>query len=274
VAPPYFETLGVSILRGRPLDERDVEGAAPVAVVSHSLAERLFPGRDPLGERVRVGSQELPPYTVVGVAEDVKHASLVDGSSQGVYVTSHQWHWADRVRWIVVKADGDATRLIPSIRRAVWSAGEDQAVVRAQSMDAVVMHSEARRRFVLLLLSAFALSALVVCVVGLFGVLSGAVVERTREMGVRAALGASRQGIVSMVVRQGLVLTAVGVAMGLAGAAAARGAVGSMLFQVSPLDPLTYLGVVGVLVMGALVASVAPAVRAGRADPLESLRAE
>lgn len=274
VAPGYFETMGVRLVRGRVFDEGDVAGAPRVAIVSRSLANRLFGDRDALGRRLRAGAPELEPYTVVGIVEDVKHGSLADGPAQAIYVTTHQWHWADRVRWIAVRADRDATALVPAIRRAIWSADEDQPVVRAQSMDALVARSEARRRFVLIVLAAFALSALAVSGVGLYGVLSGTVEERTREMGVRAALGASRERLVSMVVRQGLALTAVGVVIGLVAAATTSGVLSAMLFEVSRLDPMTYLAVVALLGLGAAIASALPAVRAGRVDPVDALRSE
>lgn len=274
VTPGYLDVLGVPVLRGRSFEVGDVAGAPRVAVVSRSLARRLFPDADALGRRVRVGPEELEPFTVVGVVEDVKHASLAGGPADAVYLPTGQWHWADRVRWIVVRADGDATSLIPAIRRAIWTVDGNQPVVRAQSMDALVTRSEARRRFVLMVLSAFALSALAVSGVGLFGVLSGIVAERKREMGVRAALGASRERLVSLVVRQGLGLVGLGIALGVVGAMATSRALGTMLFEVSRFDLLTYVGALVVVTTGAVMASVVPAVRAGRADPAEALRAE
>lgn len=274
VTPGYFDVLGVPVLRGRFLEVGDVAGAPRVAVVSRSLARRLFPDADALGRRVRVGPEELEPFTVVGVVEDVKHASLAGGPAEAVYVPTGQWHWADRVRWVVARGQGDATSLVPAIRRAIWSADGNQPVVRAQSMDAVVTRSEARRRFVLIVLSVFALSALAVSGVGLFGVLSGLVEERTREMGVRAALGASRENLVALVVRQGLGLVGLGTVIGAAGAASGSRALSGMLFEVSRFDSATYVGALVVVVSGAVLASAAPAIRAGRADPAEALRAE
>lgn len=274
VTPGYLDVLGVPLLRGRSFDAGDVAGGPRVAVLSRSLARRLFPRADAIGRRVRVGPEELEPYTVLGVVEDVKHVSLAGGPADAVYLPTGQWHWADRVRWIVVRADGDATSLIPAIRRAIWSVDGNQPVVRAQSMDALVTRSEARRRFVLMVLSAFAISALAVSGVGLFGVLSGIVAERKREMGVRAALGASRERLVALVVRQGLGLVGLGIALGVVGAMATSRALGTMLFEMSRFDPPTYVGALVVVITGAVIASVVPAIRAGRADPAEVLRAE
>ena len=274
VTPEYFDALGVSVVSGRTLDDGDGVGAARAAVLSRSLAARLFPGREPLGARLRVGDPTLEPFTVVGVVDDVKHRSLSDGPADIVYVTARQWHWADRVRWLVVESQADPVSLVPAIRRAVWSVDPDQPVVRAQSMRELVARSEDRRRFISLLLVSFAAAALTVTGVGLFGILAGTVSERTREMGVRAALGASRPDIVSMVLRQGIGLTLIGVLLGMGASAALSGALSSMLFQVARHDPITYLGAVTILVAGAAIASAVPAIRAGRADPVSALRSE
>lgn len=273
VAPGYLEVMGIAVGQGRTLDEGDVAGAPRVAVVSQSLALRLFPGGDVLGRRVRIGGGS-EAFAVVGVVEDVKHASLAAGPAPAVYVTPHQWQWADRVRWIVARAQTEPTALVPEIRSAVWSADSDQAIVRAQSMDALIARSEARRTFVAILLAAFALSALTVSSVGLLGVLSGLVAERTREMGVRSALGASRAEIVSLIVRQGIGMVIVGLALGVAAALVLSDALSAMLFEVGRLDPVTYLAVVALLMASAAAASALPAIRAGRADPVEALRGE
>jgi len=271
VSEDYFETMGISLIRGRGLERRD---ATPVAVVSESLASRLFGGRDPVGSRFHLGTTEGPPYMIVGVVGDVKQSSLGADEPDAVYVRSQQWHWADRVRWLVVHADRDPEGLVPAIRRAVWSVDSNQPIVRVQAMERLVARSEAQRRFVVIVLLAFALSALTLAVVGLYGVLSGSVTERMREMAVRAALGASRESIVALVVRQGMTLTAIGVALGLGGAVAASEAVVTLLFEVSRLDLTTYLAVVVLLTSVSAVACWIPAARAARVDPLTTLRAE
>jgi putative ABC transport system permease protein len=273
VAPGYLETMGIALAQGRTLDEGDVAGAPRVAVVSRSLARRLSPEGEVLGRSMRIGGMP-EPFAVVGVVEDVKHASLASDPVPAVYVTPHQWQWADRVRWIVARALSDPTALLPAMREAVWSADPDQAIVRAQAMDALIARSEARRSFVMILLAAFALSAWAVSCVGLFGVLSGSVTERTHEMGVRAALGASREGIVSLVVRQGMGMAAVGLAMGVGGALVLSDALDAMLFGVERLDAVTYIAVAALLLTGGAAASTLPAIRAGRADPVEALRRE
>jgi predicted permease len=274
VSPGYFEAMHISVLGGRGLGEDDTAQSPRVVVVSQRLARRLFQDRDPMGHRIRVGPEGTEPYTIVGVAADVKQASLATEETEAIYVPSRQWHWADRVRWMVVHTEGDPMSRVPSIRRAIWSVDGNQPVVRAQPLTSVVAQSEARRRFVLMVISAFALVATALAAIGLYGVISGMVAERLPEMGVRAALGAPRERIVALVVRQGLALTAVGLVLGVLGSLASREALATLLFRVSSLDALTYLAVSAFLLMGAAAACAIPAVRAARVDPARTLRAE
>ena len=174
---------------------------------------------------------------------------------------------------LVVRARGDSA-LAPVIREAIWSVDKDQPIVRVATMDDLLAASAAERRFVLIVFEAFALAALVLAAAGIYGVLSGNVAERTREIGVRAALGASRGSILALVVRQGMMLTGLGVAIGLAGAAAASQFIASMLFGVSRLDPVTYLGVIALLAGVSVIACGVPARRASRVDPMIALRYE
>ena len=274
VSPGYLETLGVRVRRGRSLDADDVAGAPGAVVVSEGLARRLWGDGDPIGRTVQVGPPRPDPFTVVGVVDAVPQSALGAGDEGAFYVTAHQWHWADRVRWMVVRAEGDPLALVPAIRQAVWSVDGNQPVVRAQTARALVAASEGRRRFVLLVMSAFAAAATALAVLGLYGVVSGMVLERTPEMGVRAALGAPRESIVGMVLRQGVGLTAVGVGVGALGAMAAGGTLATLLFQVSPADPVTYVAVAALLLLAAGAASFVPAARAARVDPVRALKTD
>lgn len=274
VSPGYFEVLGIPLRRGRLLDEHDLADAPPVALISESLARRRLPGIEPVGRRLHIGPQHAPPYTVVGVVGDVKQESLALDEAMAVYTTVEQWHFADRAMSVVVRASGDATALAPAVREAIWSVDEDQPIVRIATLDELLAASAADRRFALTLFAAFALAALVLAAAGIYGVLSGSVAERTREIGVRSALGASRRAILAMVVRQGLTLTGLGIALGAAGAVAASRAVTAMLFGVSRLDPVTYLGVIALLAGVAMVACGVPAWRAAQVDPASTLRAD
>ncbi|HXY32568.1 MAG TPA: ABC transporter permease [Gemmatimonadaceae bacterium] len=274
VSPGYLETMHIPLRRGRWFDDHDVAGAPLVAVLSDSYARRIFGGADPSGQRLRIGPPDGPPFTIVGVVADVKQLSLAVTGSDAIYIPESQWLFPDRVMSVVVRAHGDIAALAPSIRQAVWSVDKDQPVVRLSTMDDLVAASAAERRFVLILFEAFALAALVLAAAGIYGVLSGNVAERTREIGVRTALGATRPMILGLVLREGFTLSALGAAIGLAGAAAATQALAAMLFGVSRLDPVTYVAVIALLAAVAAIASVVPAWRATRVDPASTLRTD
>jgi putative ABC transport system permease protein len=267
--------MDIPLVRGRLLNELDVENTPHVMLISASLAKRKFRDHDPVGQRVHVGGlADSPLFTIVGVVGDVKQMSLALSEADAVYTTTRQWHWADGTLSIVVRSQGDALSLTPAIKTALWSMDKDQPIVRVASMDDLVAASAAQRRFVLILFEAFAMVALLLAATGIYGVLSGSVTERTREIGVRAALGASRRAILIMVVRQAMELTSLGIVLGLAGAAVAVQTISSMLFGVSALDPLTYFGVVALLTAVATVACSVPAWRAAHVDPMVALRYE
>ena len=274
VSPGYLETMRIPRLSGRSIDDRDLAGAPVSVLVSQSLARRMFPGRTAIGQRLHVGSTDQPWYTIVGVVGDVRQASLAESNADAVYIPDAQWYVTNRAMWLVVRATGDAARLAPAIRRAIWSVDKDQPIARVASMDELVAVSTSDRRFTLIVLEMFAVAALVLAATGIYGVLAGGVAERTREIGVRVALGATSGAILRMVVRHGLALTALGVAIGLAGAVAASRALGSLLFGVTPRDTATYVGTTALLFVVAAAACWIPAWRAARVDPAITLRTE
>jgi putative ABC transport system permease protein len=278
VSPDYFATMRIPLRRGRLLDEHDIAGAPLAVLISESIAKRKFPGQDPLGQRVRIGPDigrsDRPWGNIVGVVGDVRQASLALNDPDAFYTSSTQWSWVDRVQSLVVRSRGDAATLAPAITHAIWSIDKDQPIVRIATMESLLTASEAERRFMLILFEAFGLVALMLAATGIYGVLSGSVTERTREIGVRSALGAPRGSIVVLVIGQGMTLTGLGVGIGLAGAVAASRVVATMLFGVSRLDPLTYLGVVALLSIVSAIACILPAWRAARIDPMVALRDE
>ncbi|HWF84360.1 MAG TPA: ABC transporter permease [Vicinamibacterales bacterium] len=275
VTPGYFETMRIPLRSGRLLDAHDISGAPRAALINESFAKRRFPGRDPIGQRIRFGPDEGEWYTIAGVTGDVKQASLAMGEEDAVYVTMPQWHWVDNVMSLVVRARADnAAALAAAVRNAIWSIDKDQPIARVATMDDLLEKSEANRRFALILFEAFGLVALVLAAIGIYGLLSGGVAERMREIGVRSALGASRGTIVALVVRQGMTLAGAGVLIGLAGAAIASRAIVTLLFGISRLDPVTYLGVIALLITAAMMACCLPAWRAAQIDPASTLRAE
>jgi putative ABC transport system permease protein len=191
-----------------------------------------------------------------------------------VYLSTRQTWFADETLSFVIRTSGDPSALAPAVKNAIWSIDRNQPIVRVVTMNELMRISEAERRFVLILFAAFGITALLLAAVGIYGVLSGSVNERMREIGVRAALGATRRNILTLVLRDGLTLTAAGIAIGLVGAAAASGALTTLLFGISRLDFATYLGVVALLALVAAIACATPAWRASRVDPSITLRAE
>jgi putative ABC transport system permease protein len=274
VSPDYCETMGIPLRSGRFLDARDTASAPQAALISESLAKAEFRGKNPIGNRLHVGPTDRPWYTVVGVVGDVKQTSLAVNQPNAVYLSTEQTWFADDTLSSVIRTSGDPAALAPAVKKAIWSVDRSQPIVRVVTMDSLLAASEAERHFVLTLFEVFGMVALVLAAVGIYGILAGSVTERMREIGVRAALGASRGDILALVLRQGMRLTALGAVIGICGAAAASQALVTLLFGVSRLDPITYLGVGGLLALVAALACLAPAWRASRVDPSITLRAE
>jgi predicted permease len=275
VSPGYFDTMRIPLRRGRLLRPSDHDQAPGVAVINESFARRRLPGLDPIGQRVRIGPNTGPWLTVVGVVGDVKQAALSVARSDAIYLTAAQWRlFADNTRWIVVRAQGDPAALTPAIRHAIRSVEKNHSVVDVATMEERVRASAAERRFALLLFEAFGIVALALAAIGTYSLLSGSVTERTREIGVRAALGASRQDLLALVLRQGMTLTGLGIVIGVAGGGIASGALVTLLFGVSRLDGTTYLGVVALLAGVSAGACIVPAWRAMRIQPSIALNSE
>ena len=273
ISPSYIDTMGIPLRRGRLFVDRETAGP-PVALINEAFARRRFPGLEAVGQRLHLGRTDLPWITIVGVVGDVKQTSLATAQSDAVYVPASQWYAPDRVRSIVVRTNGNPTALSGFVRQAIWSVDKDQPVVRVATMEGLLAATAAGRRFVMLLFEAFALAALALAAIGIYGVLSGSVADRGREIGVRAALGASTSDILKLVMRHGMMLTGTGTALGVATAIAVSRGLVSMLFGISPLDPTTYIAVVVVLSAVSAAASGIPAWRAVRIDPSVTLRAE
>jgi len=275
VSAGYLEALRIPILKGRTILESDRAGQPEVAVIGETFAKHRWPGEDPIGKQFRIGDSETGPWwTVVGVVKDVKQIALGAEFASEVYLPEQQWKWADGAMSFVIRTKGDPSVIAPALRRAIWSVDKDQPIVRVSTMPQLVASTEAQRRFILVLFEAFAVVALALAAAGIYGVISGAVVERRREVGIRAALGASRADILSMVVRQGMGMAGGGVAIGLVGALAFSRVIDGLLFGVKSFDALTYLSVAVILLAVASAACWIPAWRAARLDPAEVLRSE
>lgn len=275
VSPGYLETMAIPLRRGRLLNAHDTADTPLVVVISESLARSKFQDQDPIGQRLRLGANEGPWSTIVGVVGDVKQTSLTVSQTNAVYMTNAQWRlFADRALWLVVRTQGKPAELAPAIRQAIWSVDKDQPIVRVATMDHHLAASAAERRFALILFEAFAFVAVVLVAVGLYGVLSTSVAERTREIGVRLALGAQRWDVLYLILWQGLKLTLAGVSIGLLASWAATRLLTKLLYGVSATDPLVFSGVAFLLVVVALLACYVPARRAMKVDPLTILRYE
>jgi putative ABC transport system permease protein len=275
VSPGYLETMGIPLRRGRLLNDRDTANAPPVVLISESLAKSKFQDEDPIGQRLRLGANDGPWSTIVGVVGDVKQTSLTVSQANAVYMTNDQWRlFADRALWLVVRARDESGELAPAIRQAIWSVDKDQPIVRAATMDQRLAASAAERRFALILFEAFGFVAVVLVTVGLYGVLSASVTERTREIGVRLALGAQRRNVLFLILRQGLTLTLAGVSLGLLASWGVTRLLTGLLYGVSATDPLVFGGVASLLTVVALLACYVPARRAMKVDPLVILRYE
>jgi len=272
VTPDYFETMGIALRRGRLLNASDGEFAPPVVLISESLANITFLGQDPIGQRVHVGPANRPWYMVVGVVGDVKQTSLAEVQPKAIYLAPVQSWFADTTMSLVLRAHGEVEPLVPAVKNAIWKVNKDQPIVRVALMNTLLATSESQRRFIMIVLGAFAFVALVLSAAGIYGVLSGSVAERTREIGVRSALGASRGNILALVIRQGMTLTGLGVLIGVAGAAAVTQVITTLLFGISRLDPVTYLAVSALLVVVSAIACWIPAWRAACVDPSNALR--
>jgi putative ABC transport system permease protein len=275
VSAGYFEAMRIPLRQGRTFTAQDLATSPHVAIVNESFAKKYFLGENPIGQLAAAGDPTKPQWMeIVGVVGDLKQLALSQGESNAIYIPESQWPNADQAMSLVVRTKGDAAPIAPAIRRAVWTVNKDQPIVRIATAEQLVAQSESTRRFALVLFEAFAFVALILAAAGIYGVLAGTVTERLREIGVRSALGASRRDILTMIVRQGLGLTAFGAVIGIVAALGLTHLMASLLFGISPLDPATYAGVTVVLGIVALGACMVPALRAARVDPMETLRAE
>ena len=271
----YFKTLGIPLIRGRLFDDTDGASTPQVAVISRDVAEKVFPGENPIGRRINTGNMDGDEtwMTIVGIVADLHEEGPESAAAGAIYT-----HYLQRgggggiasFTW-VVHATSEPTALIPAVREAVRSL-DPEVAPRFQTLEESFRSVTASRRFNFTLLAVFAGVALALAAMGIYGVLAYSVEQRTRETGIRMALGAQPGQVLRMVVRQGGQLVGVGVSIGLLGAYAASRSLTAMLFDTSPADPVTYAAVSAFLGLIALAASAAPARRAAKVDPMVALR--
>ena len=272
VTEGFFGAAGVTLLRGRSLQPADyLPGAPEVVVVTDAFARRLFPGEDPLGRRVAMGVNGTNWRTIVGVVEDVRDIELAE-SPQPVFFLPDRggWPWMT----LVVRTGGDPMALAGAVRREIWSIDPTLAVPTVEPIAAARRGSVAGPRFNLLLMGGFAAVALVLAVIGVYGIMSHTVLQRTREIGIRIALGARPERVLRMVLGRGVRLVAAGLALGVLASLAFARVLGSLLFETPPSDPAVLAAAASLLAAVALASAWFPARRAARSDPLEALRHE
>ncbi|HZS04926.1 MAG TPA: ABC transporter permease [Blastocatellia bacterium] len=278
VAPGYFETLRLPVLRGRSFGGQDREGAPGVVMVNEAFARRYWPGQDPLGKRIRMGamrggnSDELPALEVIGVVKDGKYVTLGEGATPFFYLNLAQGY--DPAPTLIVRTRGNPTDYLPAVRNVVAALDDSLPLFDVKTMREHLGLALLPARLAGTILGIFGLVALVLAASGIYGVMSYSVARRTREIGIRMALGAGRGDVLRLIVGQGMKLVVIGTAIGLVAALALGRLLGSLLYGLSPADPLTFAGMVLLLAGVALAACWIPARRATKTDPMIALRYE
>ncbi len=272
ISPDYLRTMRIPLLAGREFTQDDRRESPLVLIVNQTFVQHFWPGESAIGKRLKIGDTKGPWRTVVGVAGDVLHRGLDAPHSLQVYIPNTQWTDSDVL--MVVRTANDATSIVAAVRQAIAAVDPQAPVSNVATMNEVVSASVAQQRFSVLLFVLFAVIALVLASVGIYGVISYAVAERTHEIGIRMALGAARSDVLRLVVGEGMKSALLGVAAGIAGALALTRLLANLLYGVKPNDPATFVAVSALLTVVALLACYIPARRAMRVDPMVALRYE
>ncbi|HEY7180751.1 MAG TPA: FtsX-like permease family protein, partial [Blastocatellia bacterium] len=270
----YFSTMKIPIVRGRFFDDRDTTESQPVAIIDEAMAAKYWPDEDPLGKRITFQNRDNKPVwrEIVGIVGHVRHRGL-EGESRVQYYIPHS-QTQNAFMSLVIRANVDPASLTGVVRGAISGLDKDLPVFRVKTMEQFVSDSMAQRRFAMTLIGIFAAVALALACVGLYGVLSYSITQRSHEIGIRMALGANAADVLRLVVGQGMLLALAGVALGSVAAFLLTRLMANLLFGVTAGDPLTFVTVAALLTLVALAACLAPALRATRVDPIEALRYE
>jgi putative ABC transport system permease protein len=272
VTPDYFSTLGIRIQRGRIFNEHDTTGSLSVALINEAMARRFFSGKDPIGKQLKFDADDKTGSQIVGVVADTRDSGLNAPPRLQAYFPLLQ-NPSERVH-ILVRSSLDPAAAIAEVQRAVWSVDKDLPLSKTRTMGEVISESVAEPRFRTWLLSAFAFAGLILTLIGIYGVISYSVRQRTREMGIRIALGAQSGSLLGLVLRQAIVLAVTGAVCGVIGSLLLMRLLASQLFEIKPGDPVTLIGAALLMMIVALAASWFPARRATKVDPMIALRHE
>jgi putative ABC transport system permease protein len=272
-SPGYFGAIGIPLIRGRVFAEQEDEKAPGVVVINQSFAQKYFTNEDPLGKRMKFNRQPQSPwFTIIGIVRDVKNEGFDVEAKPQIYRSILQASGLSLT--LVIRAAANPSSLAEAVRNEVRSVDPDMPVFGIRTMQEVMASTVVQRRFAMLLLGMFAFIALALSSVGIYGVISYSVGQRTHEIGVRMALGASSRDVLGLIMMQGMKLTLMGVAVGLAGAIAVTRFLAFLLFGITATDPITFAGITLLLSAVALVACYVPARRAMKVDPIIALRYE
>jgi putative ABC transport system permease protein len=275
ISPGYFRSIGTPLLRGRDFQETDAADSMPVAIVNVAMEKKFWPNQGALGKQVGPQSTRFPLLTIVGIVPDVKHTSIREVTTPEMYVLYTQKPWPSMLNMrVALRTKSDPASMTESAREVIRSLDPDLPLAKVATLTALVDDSLSQPRFSMLLLASFGVLALLLASIGMFGVISYSVMQRTQEIGIRMALGAERHRVFGMVLGQGARLAGLGIAIGLLVSLGTTRMLAGFLYGVRPADPLTFAGVSLLLVVIALLACYLPARRAMRVDPLVALRNE
>jgi putative ABC transport system permease protein len=275
VSSGYFSAVGTPLLRGRSILETDTLESTPVTVINGAMARKYWPGEDALGKQVGVGSTRFPLMTIVGIAADTKHLSLREEPGPEMYVPFNQKVWPSlAIMQVAIRTKADPASMTNLVREAVRSVDPDLPLGKLATLSTLVDGAMTQPRFSMLLLGAFGALAVTLAAIGMYGVIAYSVAQRTREIGIRMALGAQRGTVFGMVLGQGARLAGLGIAIGILTALGVTRLMASFLYGVQPTDPLTFAAVALLLAGIVLLACYLPARRATRVDPIIALRYE
>jgi putative ABC transport system permease protein len=274
VSPDFFDTMEIALLKGRPFDKQDVRTAQKVIIINETLARRDFPGEDPIGKRIttKANPKEEDWATVVGIVKDTKPRALDGDPVAEMYVPFAQRPASSMA--FVIRTTGKPEGIIGAVRETAQSLDKVQPVYGVRTLESVMSEAVAKPSFRTFLMGVFALVALTLAMVGIYGVMSYSIAQRTHEIGIRMALGARHSNVLTLVIGHGMALALVGVGIGLVASFALTRVLAQFLFGIKPTDPITFIGVALLLACVALLACYIPARRATKIDPLAALRYE